>query len=255
MNILLSGAVHGIGGQLRETLSRMNGCKVFGVGLEGPDHKENFAALPREALGDMADEVFNRAEKYFKGPVDALINNAGITRIDFMPDHKISDFFDVLQVNLFVPFVLTRELLRRCVSSVRGYTKLAEVRILNTVSMANRVALRASPGYCASKAGLEALGKVVAKETAGQGPGFPLVTVANIAVNWCRWTGMGDQCIRDLQRTRGMTEKEAEKYVLQTPMKRTMNPADVWSMYKYALFDMPHYCSGCTLDATGAMGV
>lgn len=183
---------------------------------------------------------------------DTLINNAGITRIDFIQKHSMKDFCEVVHLNLTVPFFLCREFIRWVATvAPEEYEEGHHALIVNTSSMATSIALRASPGYCASKAGLEAMTKVLAKELAGTLP----VACVCIAPGGVDDTQMVRQVTEDLQRTRGMTKEQAEAYNRQSPLRRNMTHDEVWKMFDFAVNSMPLYMTGTVLRATGGMGV
>jgi NAD(P)-dependent dehydrogenase (short-subunit alcohol dehydrogenase family) len=103
--------------------------------------------------------AFDEAEATL-GPIDALINNAGMNAegaaLDLTPDA----FDRVIAVNLRGPFLCAQAFARRAISAGRGG------RIVNVASIG---ALRPLPGlaaYCASKAGLAMLTKALALEWA-----------------------------------------------------------------------------------------
>lgn len=236
----MTGCGRSVGAYVRQKLIDQ-GHAVTGVGLDGPDVKMDFL---------QADHI-DIASLFRNTSYDVLINNAGITRIDFIRQHRLSDFNDVLRVNLSVPFAFCQQFIRRAQEYDNEKPSLRRYRIINTSSMATSVALRASPGYCASKAGLEALTRVLAKELAGKLP----ITCVCIAPGGIEDTAMIRQATEDLQRTRGMTAEQAEAYARQSPMGRHCTMDEVWRMFDFAVNYMPEYCSGEVFRMMGGMGV
>lgn len=240
MNILMTGCSRSVGATIREKLIAQ-GHDVFGMGIGGPDYEVDF--LSDECPYEVGRKAFATYANYHGGSIDCLINNAGITRIDFLENHSIREFEDVLQVNLTWPFGLCKAFLES-----REHTNS---KIINVSSMGATLALRASPGYCASKAGLEMLTKGLAKEFAGR----KKITVIGIAPGGIQNTAMIDFSIEELQRTRGMTEKEAIAYNAQSPMGRNMTHEELWEVFDFAVNDAPEYMSGTILKCTGGMGI
>lgn len=126
--------------------------------------------------GDVADEadvdrLFAQVRERF-GPVDVLVNNAGITRDGLMMRMSEQDFDAVLATNLKGAFACMQAVMRPMMKQRWG-------RIVNLSSV---VGLRGNLGqanYAASKAGLIGMSKSAAKELASRGitvncvaPGF-----------------------------------------------------------------------------------
>ncbi len=106
------------------------------------------------------------------GGLDVLVNNAGITRDGLLMRMKDEDWADVLSVNLSGAFYLTRAATRRLMKSRRG-------RLINITSVVGMTGNAGQANYAASKGGIIAFTKAVAKELAGRGvtvnavaPGF-----------------------------------------------------------------------------------
>lgn len=97
------------------------------------------------------------------GGVDAFINNAGINhRYDFL-SMPLSEWRDVLSVNLTGAFVCAQRAAQRMVAAGRGG------RIVNVTSVLDREILEGGAAYCTSKAGLRQLTRVMALELAPHG--------------------------------------------------------------------------------------
>jgi 3-oxoacyl-[acyl-carrier protein] reductase len=97
------------------------------------------------------------------GPVDILVNNAGITgKAGMIWEISKEDLESVLAVNLVGPFLWCRAVIQGMLG--RGYG-----RIVNVASIAGKEGNPTLGPYSASKAGLIALTKSLAKEVAGKG--------------------------------------------------------------------------------------
>lgn len=97
------------------------------------------------------------------GGVDVLVNNAAVNRRAGMLVQSREDFRRVLDVNLTGAFVCAQTAARAMVARGRGG------RIINVTSILERVPLEGGASYCASKAALEMLSRVMALELAGDG--------------------------------------------------------------------------------------
>jgi 2-dehydro-3-deoxy-L-rhamnonate dehydrogenase (NAD+) len=135
-------------------------------------HEANAQSVARDCngvavVGDVTNEAdiarcVADAEKHH-GPLSILINNAGITGRSLPTwDLNRKDMEEVLQVNLIAPFLWCRAVMPAMLQRKYG-------RIVNLASIAGKEGNPRLGPYSASKAGLIALTKSLAKEVAGQG--------------------------------------------------------------------------------------
>jgi 3-oxoacyl-[acyl-carrier protein] reductase len=106
------------------------------------------------------------------GPIEILVNNAGITRDNILVRLKDEDWEAVMNTNLRGAFNTTR-------AAARGMMKRRSGRIINIASVVGLTGNRGQANYAASKAGLIGFTKSVALELAARGilanvvaPGF-----------------------------------------------------------------------------------
>ncbi len=244
MNILMTGCGTSVGAYIRDQINgyAYEESHVFGVGMHGPDFYADFES--EDSAHILAEDAFDRAASHFGGRIDALVLNAGITHIDFVRDHSPADFERVVRMNLVIPYAFAQQMCERA-------TRIH--RIVFISSMGAHKALRASPGYVASKCGLEGLAKVISKEYAGNFPSVIPIVVAPAAIT-C--TGMTEQVINEVVRTRNIPHRRARDEVYNsTPMGRPMTHEEVWAMVRFALYDAPEYMSGAVLTAPGGIGI
>jgi len=91
------------------------------------------------------------------GPIDVLVNNAGIERTGSVEEQSLADFQAVMETNYFGAL--------RCIQAVMP--SMRERRsgcIINVTSVAGRLAISPMAAYCASKHALEALSECLAQE-------------------------------------------------------------------------------------------
>jgi 3-oxoacyl-[acyl-carrier protein] reductase len=106
---------------------------------------------------DVTNEDDVRAAADTVGPVDVLVNNAGIWRFTPLRDTSSEDFLDVIKVNVLGPFQMAR-------AFVDGMIARGGGSIVNIVSIAGTNASPAVGSYTPSKAGLLALTRLMAVE-------------------------------------------------------------------------------------------
>lgn len=248
MRILFTGCSTGFGKYIVEKL-REQGHLVCGAGVGGPDIQavfdSNFNSVHADNIIRDANDFFMRREGSKLLGVDVLVNNAGMTHVEPIERHSPQAFKDVLACNLTAPFLLSQKFLDFLPEGIVG-------RIVNTTSMAASMALRHSPGYCASKAGLESLTKQMAKELAGKRP----VTVLAIAPGTIKGTKMAGQVIESLMSVRGMSREEAEAYSISgSPLGRPCTWDELWKVYDFAINHAPEYMTGSIIHMPGGMGI
>ncbi|MBU6230613.1 MAG: 3-oxoacyl-[acyl-carrier-protein] reductase [Cyanobacteria bacterium REEB459] len=106
------------------------------------------------------------------GPINILVNNAGITRDTLLLRMKLEDWQAVIDLNLTGVFLCTRAV-------SKGMLKQRSGRIINIASVAGQMGNPGQANYSAAKAGVIGFTKTVAKELAPRGitvnavaPGF-----------------------------------------------------------------------------------
>jgi 3-oxoacyl-[acyl-carrier protein] reductase len=126
--------------------------------------------------GDVGDAaavatMFGAVEEAF-GPIEILVNNAGITADDLLLRMKPEDWDAVIRTNLSSAFLTTK-------AALRGMLKARWGRIISIASVAGIVGNPGQANYAAAKAGLIGFTKSVAKEVGSRGitvnavaPGF-----------------------------------------------------------------------------------
>jgi NAD(P)-dependent dehydrogenase (short-subunit alcohol dehydrogenase family) len=131
------------------------------------------AAIPLDVTDAAAIAPALDAAEAALGPIDILINNAGLSVLGLAVDVAASDFDKVMATNLRAPFLLATEVGRRLIGAKR------EGRIVNIASIGSYRVLPGVTPYCISKAGLAMMTQCLAREWARKGinvnalcPGF-----------------------------------------------------------------------------------
>lgn len=168
---LVTGASRGIGRAIARALVEEGASALLVAQREEP-LEELRRELSRaggrvEALaGDVADEdfvaaAFDHAERRL-GPLDVLVNNAGILEMAPVAELTRAQFERTLEVNLVGAFLCAREAVRRMVPRGRG-------RIVSVTSISATLGTPRLSAYCASKWGLQGFVKSLAEELRGTG--------------------------------------------------------------------------------------
>ncbi|WP_102142580.1 SDR family oxidoreductase [Mycobacterium hubeiense] len=172
---LVTGASRGLGKSIAEVLA------ARGVDVALVARSDSIEVLAKELDGkayptDLADpgaveDLIERVEA--DGPIDVLINNAGIDRVGRFPEASAQEVRDLLQVNLNAPMELCRQAMPRMLSRGRGH-------IVNVSSMG---AISTGPGvtlYGASKAGLSHFTAGIRSELRGKPVNTTLVQIGEV---------------------------------------------------------------------------
>lgn len=190
--VLVTGAGRGIGRAVALAFAR-EGARVALVGRT----KKNLVDVARELKeldapaavlpGDVSDEgvvsrVVAAAEQQL-GPVDVLVNNAGVFVIAPVEKMDTLVFDRVLAVNLRGPFLMSRAVLPGMKSRRRGH-------VVNVASTAGRRGFAGGGAYCASKFGLAGLSEAMMYEARTSDVRVSVVYPSTVATDLVRKSGM-----------------------------------------------------------------
>lgn len=226
-------------GDLRKLASRGADIAFFysGNGAAADDCKSAVTALGVKCEAykcDVSDfdavaDTFAKVTEAF-GTVDILVNNAGITRDKLVLRMSEEDFDSVIAVNLKGAFNLIKQ----------AYPLMAKKRAGRIINISSVSGLVGNPGqlnYSASKAGLVAMTKTVAKELAARG-----VTCNAIAPGFVE---------TDMTKELGGNNPLAE----QIPMKRFGKPEEIASLCAFLASDDAAYITGEVIRCDGGLAM
>lgn len=166
----ITGASHGIGHAIAKKLA----AKGWSLAINCHTSKKELLALAAELketfhisclplIGNAGDEAFIQSAfsqiHQELGPVSALINNAGISHIGLLSDMTIEEWNRVLQTNLTSVFCCCKHAIPDMVHAKSG-------AILNISSVWGIQGASCEAAYSASKGGMNAFTKALAKELA-----------------------------------------------------------------------------------------
>ena len=230
-HIFATGTTRGIGAAILTQLQDA-GARVVGHGSRGDGADQLGADLSQPGA---ADELWRQAIERLEGRIDVLVNNAGIFEnvpVTASPNDWSTSWSRTLQINL----QSAADLCRRAVLHFRERGDGGRI-----VNVASRAAYRGdSPEhwhYAASKAGLVAVTKTIARGFAAEGilafavtPGFTM-------------TGMAE----DYLESRG-----GEKLLAEIPLRRVAQPEEVANAVVYLALKAPASMTGAVIDINGA---
>lgn len=230
---LVTGAGKGIG---REVVHRLivDGAAVVALSRDPADLESLAAETGCQTLAvDLAD-VEAAAEAVRRVlPIDLLVNNAGITRLEPALTASMASMQLVLSVNTMAPLRLVQVIAGDLVA--RG----APGAVVNVSSIAADIGFRDHAAYCASKAALDALSRVLAVEL---GPHGIRVNTVNPVVTL---TPMGRAAWSDPARAAGMLSR--------IPLGRFCEPPDIASVISFLLSRDAAMINGASLDIDGGL--
>jgi gluconate 5-dehydrogenase len=178
---LITGGTHGLGMAMAKGLGKAGAQLIINdVSAEKLDNAiAEYKSHQLDAKGYLFDvtdqkavrESIERIEKEV-GPIDILINNAGIIKRIPALEMEASDFRQVIDVDLIAPFIVSKEVGRFMVKRQQG-------KIINMCSMMSELGRNTVSAYAAAKGGLKMLTRNLATEWArfniqvnGIGPGY-----------------------------------------------------------------------------------
>jgi len=234
---MVTGSGRGIGRAIASVLACGLGAKVavldrdYEHALEVADEIECGAKGFRIDVTDQAaiEACVEEVERGL-GPIEVLVNNAGITRDNLLARLSEQQWDQVLDVNLKGAYFTMKAV-------SRGMIKRRSGRIINIASVVGLVGNKGQANYAASKAGLIGLTKAAAKELASR----------NIRVN-----AVAPGFI-DTDMTAALSAEARAALSAQIALGRLGAPEDVAAAVAFLASDAASYITGQVIVVDGGM--
>lgn len=237
---VVTGGCRGIGKAIVERLAR-EGADVFALDFNIPPRDEfitdnEILDKVKAVQVDVTQELsVNEAFKKVMdeaGRIDALVNNAGITRDNLLLRMTENEWDAVINTNLKGTFLCIKSVARIMMSQRQG-------KIINIGSIVGTTGNAGQANYSASKAGVAAMSKSIAKEFASR----------NILVN----------CIAPgyvmTPMTEKLTEEQRQQFLVNIPLKRPALPQDIAGVVAFLVSDDANYITGQVIHVDGGLAM
>ncbi|MDJ0412689.1 3-oxoacyl-ACP reductase FabG [Rhodococcoides fascians] len=194
------------------------------------------------STADVARVVRTAVERY--GPIDVLVNNAGISGGGVTADITDELWFDVINTNLNGTFFVTREVL-----TAGGMRSKKQGRIINISSTAGKLGVVLGAPYSASKHGVIGFTKALGNELAPTG-----ITVNAVCPGYVE-TPMSQWFREKYAAQFATTEAEIEKkFIARIPLGRYSRPDEVAGLVGYLVTDSAASITSQAINVCGGVG-
>jgi NAD(P)-dependent dehydrogenase (short-subunit alcohol dehydrogenase family) len=172
------------------------------------------------------------------GPVDLLVNNAGLCRLGAIAEYAEADWRATFRVNVDGVFFCCQAVLPHMLPRGRG-------AIVNLASWSGKAGAPYFGAYCASKFAVIGLTQSLAKEVAARG-----IRVNAICPGLVAGTEMRAQVDAESRRLGRPTSTDRVSWI---PMGRLGDPEDVASVVAFLASDDARYMTGQAINVTGGL--
>ena len=237
---LVTGAMGGLGTAICQSLAN-DGMTVLANCLPGFPEKDGWLAKQKElgfdfiaAEGDVSDydscaAMVAKIEAEV-GPIDVLVNNAGITRDKFFPKMEKGQWDAVINTNLNSLFNVTHHISPKMAE--RGWGRIINISSVNGVK-----GQAGQTNYSTAKAGVLGFTKALASELSTKG-----VTVNAVAPGY-----IGTEMVMAIR-------EDIRQGIIDTvPMKRLCKPEEIGALCSYLASEMAGYVTGATININGGL--
>lgn len=235
----VTGGMGGIGTPICRRLARQGFTVVAGCG-PNRDHERWLKDQADEgfvfyaSVGNVSDwdstvEAFAKV-KAEHGPIDVLVNNAGITRDSVLRKMSREDWHAVIDTNLNSLFNVTKQVIDDMVERQWG-------RIINISSVNGQKGQFGQTNYSTAKAGIHGFTMALAQEVASKG-----VTVNTVSPGY-----IGTDMVRS------MRPDVLDKIVATIPVKRLGTPEEIGAMVAWLASDDAGFATGADFSINGGL--
>ena len=236
----VSGGMGGIGTAICRRLGQLGHTVIAGC-LPGYERKSEWLESMRAeglrvhaAEGDVADfescaEMFYHARSVV-GPIEILVNNAGITRDSIFKRMTEQDWAAVINTNLNSVFNVTRQV-------IDGMTERGWGRIVNISSVNAIKGQFGQTNYSAAKAGMAGFAKALAQEVVRKG-----VTVNTVSPGYV-----------ETDMVMAIRAEVRAQIVASIPMGRLARPEEIAATVAFLASEEAGYITGANISVNGGM--
>ena len=235
----VTGGMGGIGTAICQRLAK-DGFKVVAGCGPSRDHGKWLAEQEAQgyafhaSVGNVADwnstvEAFTKA-KLEHGPIDVLVNNAGITKDRMFLKMTPDDWHAVIDTNLNSMFNVTKQVVPDMVE--RGWGRIIQISSVN-----GEKGQAGQTNYSAAKAGMHGFTMALAQEVAAKG-----VTVNTVSPGY-----IGTDMVRAIK------PEVLEKIIATIPVKRLGTPQEIGSIVAWLASEDSGFSTGADFSCNGGM--
>jgi len=188
-----------------------------------------YASVGNVGSWDSTVEAFQKA-KAEHGPIDVLVNNAGITRDRMFLKMTREDWDAVIDTNLNSMFNVTKQVVGDMVE--RGFGRIIQISSVN-----GEKGQAGQTNYSAAKAGMHGFTMALAQELAGKG-----VTVNTVSPGY-----IGTEMVRAIR------QDVLDKIVATIPVKRLGTPEEIGSIVGWLAGDDAGFTTGADFACNGGL--
>jgi 3-oxoacyl-[acyl-carrier protein] reductase len=196
--------------------------------------------------------AFDRAERDLGGPVQMLVNNAGVAVLSLVADMTEEDWDHVIDVNLKGTFLCSREFSRRLIKAGGSAEQLARQRlsvgstsvgaVVNISSLNCTAATDGLGHYCAAKAAIAHFTKVCAAEWGRYGIRANAIAPGSIRTPLTEDSGLlgGDM---------------GREFLTRTPLGRIGETEDIAQVAAFLMSEESYWITGSTMPVDGGQHI
>ena len=235
----VTGGMGGIGTAICQRLAKEGFTVIAGCGptrdyQKWLDEQKAAGYTFHASVGNVADwqstaDAFAKA-KAEHGPIDVLVNNAGITRDRMFLKMSPEDWQAVIDTNLNSMFNVTKQVVPDMVE--KGWGRIVQISSVN-----GEKGQAGQTNYSAAKAGMHGFAMALAQELANKG-----VTVNTVSPGY-----IGTDMVRAIK------PEVLEKIVATIPVKRLGTPDEIGSIVAWLAGDDSGFTTGANFSCNGGL--
>jgi ketoreductase len=173
------------------------------------------------------------------GPVQILVNNAGISGLSMINDPDDGRWYDIIDTNLNGMYLVTKAVLKAMPDHAGG-------RVINISSVLGKFGVPGYAAYCTTKHGMIGFTRALALEVVGRG-----ITVNTICPGWVD-TEMATLGINETAAHLGISPEEFRaQATAAVPIKRFLDPAEIAEFVSFIASDAACGITGQSMNVCG----